>query len=88
MGAARFIFAPLVAALAFASVRPALVTIIGGFVAVASATLIQFCFRTKARRSQFRHRHVSSCHFCGGVYFNRLGRDLSARRGRFLGSLR
>jgi ABC-2 type transport system permease protein len=60
IGAIAFIFAPLVAALAFASVRPALVTSVGVFVAVASATLIQLCFRTQARRSQFRHRHVSS----------------------------
>lgn len=60
MGAVGFIFAPLVTALAFASVRPALVTTVGVFVAVASATLIQLCFRTQAGRSQFRHRHVSS----------------------------
>jgi ABC-2 type transport system permease protein len=60
MGAIAIVFAPLVVALAFASVRPAVVTSIGVFVAVASATLIQLCFRTQARRSQFRHRHVSS----------------------------
>ena len=60
MGAIAFIFAPLVAALAFASVRPALVAGVGVLVAAASATLIQLCFRTQARRSQFRHRHVSS----------------------------
>ena len=60
MGAIAFIFAPLVTALAFASVRPAVVTSIGVLVAVASATLVQLCFRTQARRSQFRHRHVSS----------------------------
>ena len=60
MGAIAFIFAPLVAALAFASVRPALVAGVGVLVAVASATLIQLCFRTQARRSQFRHRQVSS----------------------------
>ena len=60
MGAIAFIFAPLVAALAFASIRPALVTSLGISVAVASATLIQLCFRTQARRSQFRHRQVSS----------------------------
>src|SRR5947207_13880831 len=36
MGAVGFVFAPLVAALAFASVRPALVTSVGVFVAVAS----------------------------------------------------
>jgi ABC-2 type transport system permease protein len=58
-GAVGFVFAPLVTALACASVRPAVVTSIGVFVAVASAT-IQLCFRTQARRSQFRHRHVSS----------------------------
>jgi ABC-2 type transport system permease protein len=60
MGAIALIFAPLVAALAFASVRPALVAGVGVLVATASATLIQLCFRTQARRSQFRHRHVSS----------------------------
>jgi ABC-2 type transport system permease protein len=60
MGAIAFVFAPLVIALAFVSVRPALVASVGVFVAVASATLIQLCFRTHARRSQFRHRHVSS----------------------------
>jgi ABC-2 type transport system permease protein len=60
MGATAFIFAPLVAALAFASVRPALVAGVGILVTAASATLIQLCFRTQARRSQFRHRQVSS----------------------------
>jgi ABC-2 type transport system permease protein len=60
MGAIAFIFAPLVAALAFASVRPALVAGIGVAVTVTSATLIQLCFRTPARRNQFRHRQVSS----------------------------
>ena len=60
MGAIAFIFAPLVTALAFASVRPALVASVGVLVAAASAMLIQLSFRTQARRSQFRHRHVSS----------------------------
>jgi ABC-2 type transport system permease protein len=60
MGAVGIIFAPLVTALAFASVRPALVTSTGVFVAVASATFIQLCFRTQAGRRQFRHRHASS----------------------------
>jgi ABC-2 type transport system permease protein len=60
MGAIAFIFAPLVAALAFASVRPALAAGVGILVTTASATLIQLCFRTQARRSQFRHRQVSS----------------------------
>jgi ABC-2 type transport system permease protein len=60
MGAVAFIFAPVVAALVFASVWPALVAGVGVLVTVASATLIQLCFRTQARRSQFRHRHISS----------------------------
>ena len=60
MGAIAFIFAPLVVALAFVSVKPALVAGVGVFVGAASAMLIQLCFRTQARRSQFRHRHVSS----------------------------
>jgi ABC-2 type transport system permease protein len=60
IGAITFIFAPLVVVLAFASVRPALVASVGVLVAVASATLIQLCFRTPARRSQFRHRQFSS----------------------------
>lgn len=60
MGGIAVIFAPLVAALAFASVRPALAAGMGILVTAASATLIQLCFRTQARRSQFRHRQVSS----------------------------
>ena len=60
MGSIGFIFAPLVVALAFASVRPALVAGAGVLIAAASAILIQLCFRVQARRSQFRHRHVSS----------------------------
>lgn len=60
MGAIALIFAPLVAALAFLSARPALVASAGVLVAVASATLIQLCFRTQARRSQFRQRQLSS----------------------------
>jgi len=60
MGVIAFIFAPLVVALAFASVRPALVAGAGILIAAASAILIQLCFRVQARRSQFRHRHVSA----------------------------
>jgi ABC-2 type transport system permease protein len=60
MGVIAFIFVPLVVALAFASVRPALVAGAGVLIAAASAMLIQFCFRTQSRRSQFRHRHVSA----------------------------
>src|SRR5262249_10655306 len=50
MGAITFIFGPLVAALAFASVRPALVAGVGILVTAPPATLIQLCFRTPARR--------------------------------------
>jgi ABC-2 type transport system permease protein len=60
MGVIAFIFAPLVVALAFASVRPALVAGSGVLIAGASAILIQLCFRVQARRSQFRYRHVSA----------------------------
>ncbi len=60
MGAIMLVFAPLVAALAFASVLTAVVAGVGVLVAAASATLIQLWFRTQqARRSQFRQRHSS-----------------------------
>jgi ABC-2 type transport system permease protein len=60
MGAIAFIFAPLVAALAFASITSAVVAGVGILVTTASATLIQLWFRTQGRRSQFRHRQVAS----------------------------
>ncbi len=60
MGVIALIFAPLLALMAFASIRPALVAGVGVLVAAASATVIHLCLRTQARRSQFRHRHVSS----------------------------
>jgi ABC-2 type transport system permease protein len=60
MGAIALVFAPFVAALVFASTRPAAVAGVCILLSAASATLIQLCFRTQARRSQFRHRHVSS----------------------------
>jgi ABC-2 type transport system permease protein len=60
MSAIAFIFAPLVAALALASIRAALVAGVGIAVTAASAIFIQLCFRTQVSRSQFRHRHVSS----------------------------
>jgi ABC-2 type transport system permease protein len=60
MGTIAFIFAPLIAALAFASVKAALVAVGSILVTVTSATLIQLWFRTRARRSQFRHRQVTS----------------------------
>ena len=54
------IFAPLVAALAFASPMQAAVTALGVIVATVSATAIQLWFRVQARRSQFRRRQTSS----------------------------
>jgi len=60
MGTVAFIFAPLIAALALASVKAALVAVGGILVTVTSAILIQLWFRTRARRSQFRHRQVTS----------------------------
>jgi ABC-2 type transport system permease protein len=60
IGAIAVVFAPLVAALALASVKAALVAGAGIVVTVASATLIQLCFRTQAPRNLFRHRHASS----------------------------
>jgi ABC-2 type transport system permease protein len=60
MGAIAFVFAPLVAALVFASPLAAAVSAIGVLIAAASATMIQLCFRVQARRSQFRRRQTSS----------------------------
>ena len=60
LGSIAFVFAPLVATLAFASPFAALVSGIGILIAAASATYIQFCFRVQARRSQFRRRQTSS----------------------------
>src|SRR5262249_33985616 len=54
------IFAPLVAALAFASPLQATVTASAIIIAAASATAIQLWFRVQARRSQFRRRQTSS----------------------------
>ncbi|WP_291687495.1 permease [Bradyrhizobium sp.] len=54
------IFAPLVAALLFASPLQATVTALGVIIAAASATAIQLWFRVQAKRSQFRRRQTSS----------------------------
>jgi ABC-2 type transport system permease protein len=54
------IFAPLVAALAFASPMQAVVTALGVIIATVSATAIQLWFRVQAKRSQFRRRQTSS----------------------------
>jgi ABC-2 type transport system permease protein len=60
MGAIAVVFAPFILALAFASTHAALVAALGTLVAAASATMVQLCFRTQARRSQFRRRQTSS----------------------------
>ena len=54
------IFAPLIAALAFASVTQAIITALGVIVATISAGAIQLWFRVQAKRSQFRRRQTSS----------------------------
>jgi ABC-2 type transport system permease protein len=54
------LFAPLLAALLFASPLQAAITALGVTVAAASATAIQLWFRVQARRSQFRRRQTSS----------------------------
>ena len=53
-------FAPLVAALAFASPLQAAVTASGVAIATVTATAIQLWFRVQAKRSQFRRRQTSS----------------------------
>jgi ABC-2 type transport system permease protein len=60
IGGIAVVFAPLVAALAFASPLAALVCGLGVLIAAASATQIQLCFRVQAKRSQFRRRQTSS----------------------------
>jgi ABC-2 type transport system permease protein len=54
------IFAPLIAALAFASVTQAAITALGVTIATTSAAAIQLWFRVQAKRSQFRRRQTSS----------------------------
>ncbi|MBR0716747.1 permease [Bradyrhizobium liaoningense] len=54
------IFAPLIAALAFASVNQAAITAGAIFISAACAIAIQLWFRVQAKRSQFRRRQTSS----------------------------
>jgi len=54
------LFAPLIIALAFASLLQAAITALGIAIASASATAIQLWFRVQAKRSQFRRRQTSS----------------------------
>lgn len=54
------VFAPMIAALAFASPLQAAITAAGVIVATVSSTAIQLWFRVQAKRSQFRRRQTSS----------------------------
>jgi ABC-2 type transport system permease protein len=54
------VFAPLIAALAFASPLQAVVTAVGVAISTVCATAVQLWFRVQARRSQFRRRQTSS----------------------------
>ena len=54
------IFAPLIAALAFASATQAAISALGVILATTSAAAIQLWFRVQAKRSQFRRRQTSS----------------------------
>ena len=60
MGGIALVFAPLLAAMALISPFHALVSAIGIAVAAASSALIQFWFRTQAKRSHFRRRQTAS----------------------------
>ena len=60
IGMIALVVAPIVAVLAFDSLFAALVTALGVLTAAAAATLIQICFRTQAKRNQFRRRQTSS----------------------------
>jgi ABC-2 type transport system permease protein len=60
VGMIALIFAPIVAVLAIEQLFAAIVAAFGILASAAGATLIQICFRTQARRSQFRRRQTSS----------------------------
>jgi ABC-2 type transport system permease protein len=60
IGMIALIFAPIVAVLALQSPFAAAAAALGILTSAAAATLIQICFRTQARRSQFRRRQTSS----------------------------
>ncbi len=60
IGSVALVFAPLIIAMALASPRIAMVTAAGAGISAGSATLIQFWFRTQARRAHFRRRQTSS----------------------------
>lgn len=60
LGAAAMIFAPLLAVLALASPKAALVAAAGITLATLSSIRIQLWFRSQAKRAHFRRRHTSS----------------------------
>jgi len=60
LGVVALIGAPLLAALAFASPRLALIGALGIAVSAGSATMVQIWFRGQAKRSNFRRRQTSS----------------------------
>ncbi|HEY6256367.1 MAG TPA: permease [Xanthobacteraceae bacterium] len=60
MGSILMVFAPFIVALALVSPVYAIVAGLGVAIAAASATEIQLCFRSQAKRSHFRRRQTSS----------------------------
>jgi len=60
MGAVAVIFAPILIALAFASLRSAYIAATGIALATVSSIQIQLWFQSQAQRRNFRRRHTSS----------------------------
>lgn len=60
LGGVAVLLAPLVLALAAVAPRDAVLAFCGVMVAAASSAAIQYWFRVRTRRSQFRRRHTSS----------------------------
>jgi ABC-2 type transport system permease protein len=60
LGMIALVCAPIVAVLTLDALHAGLVAALGILAAAGSATLIQICFRTQAKRSQFRRRQTSS----------------------------
>ncbi|MCP5083904.1 MAG: permease [Alphaproteobacteria bacterium] len=54
------VVSPFILAMAFVSVRTAVVAAVGVFLSAASATAIQLWFRVQAKRTLFRRRQISS----------------------------
>jgi ABC-2 type transport system permease protein len=60
IGMIALVFAPMVAMLAFDSLRAGVILALGILASAAGATLIQLAFRVQAKRSHFRRRQTSS----------------------------